>query len=96
MGTDLAITQGAMEYTLHVKQEGAKITGTAEREGEAHPLTGSVQQNEVSVGFEARPGMLVAFKGTVDGEKMSGSAEPAEGEHEGSHVSFPWKATRRH
>ena len=88
---------GPMEFTLHVKQEGAKITGTAELEAEAHPLTGSVQQNQVSFSFEARPGALLAFKGAVHGDRMSGSAEPANerGEHEGSHFALSWEATRR-
>ena len=88
---------GAIQFALHVRQEGSKISGTAERDGKAHTLTGSVQQNQISFSFEPRQDATLAFKGAVDGDKMTGSAEPKGGQrqHEGEGFVLSWKATRR-
>lgn len=96
-GLTLESPHGAIQFTLQLKQEGSKLSGTAEHEGQLHPLTGSVQKNQIGFSFQPRGDATLAFKGTVDGDKMSGAAEPsgARRQHGGERFVLSWRATRR-
>jgi hypothetical protein len=78
---------GPMKGPLEVKQDGAKLTGTYELEMfGSMTLAGKVEGDKVSFNMEvAAAGITIAFTGTVDGDKMSGSTD-----HAGN-----WTATRQ-
>ena len=76
---------GTMPAALQLKQEGSKLSGTVEQNGETHPVTGSVEGNKVSFKFEAMPGVNLDLTGTIEKDQMSGKA----GQYE-----RPWKAVR--
>ena len=77
---------GPMKGPLQIQQDGSKLSGTYELEmfGKM-TLTGKVEGEKVSFNLEVpAAGMTLAFTGTVDGDKMSGSTD-----HAGN-----WTATR--
>jgi hypothetical protein len=78
---------GTIEFALQLKQDGSKLSGTVEREGKSHTVTGRIEGSKVSFNFEAMPNVNLDFTGTVEDGKMSGKA----GEHD-----LPWKAARLH
>ena len=65
---------------MQVQQDGSKLSGTFQDESGSSQLTGSIAGNKVSFGMQiqGRP-MTVAFTGTVDGEKLSGTFQPQGG-----------------
>ena len=78
---------GAVQGDLEVKQDGSKIAGTytVEHVG-AMAITGNVEGTKVSLNLAVPGGeMTMAFSGTVDGDKMSGSTQMGGG----------WKAARQ-
>ncbi len=96
--------QGTQQGTLQFQQDGSKLTGTMEGERGSAPLSGTVNGNTVSFTVEMkgeRRSMTLAFTGTVDGDKMSGTFQPqggggggrgGRGGQEGGHT---WTATRQ-
>lgn len=69
---------------LRIQQDGAKLTGTFEFAGGSEPLTGDIQGTAITFSTHPHPDMLLVFKGTVKGNKMSGKTS----------TNKPWKATR--
>lgn len=76
---------GHRQGVLQIRQDGAQLSGTVQSEGESHPITGNVKNNEVAISFEPQPAMKLVFAGTIKGKKMSGTT-PA---------GRAWAATRR-
>jgi hypothetical protein len=80
--------RGTMQSTLTIQQDGAKLSGTIGRQGgmsdSSFPLTGSIQGSAVSFSVTGTR-MPLTFKGTVDGDKMSGTMQQGN----------PWTATRQ-
>lgn len=71
------------QATLELKQDGNKLSGTFEGARGSVPVKGSVKGNDVS--FDVKmPRRKIAFTGTVDGDKMSGTTEQG----------ASWSATR--
>ena len=73
---------GPQQGTIQIQQDGAKLSGTFQDSGgSSSQLTGSVAGNNVSfsVQVQARRTMTLAFTGTVDGDKMSGTFQPQGG-----------------
>jgi hypothetical protein len=80
--------RGTMQATLTIQQDGTKLSGTLAGLGRmrngSSPLTGSMEGNNVS--FSVTGGrMPLTFKGTLDGDKMSGTMQQG----------TPWTATRQ-
>jgi hypothetical protein len=71
---------GSQQATMQVQQDGSKLSGAFQDESGSSQLTGSIAGNKVSfsVRIQRRP-MTVAFTGTVDGEKLSGTLQPQGG-----------------
>src|SRR6202795_3494978 len=65
---------GSQQATLQIQQDGSKLSGTFQDSGGSSPLNGSVAGNNVSfsVQIQGRP-MTLAFTGTINGDKMSGT-----------------------
>jgi hypothetical protein len=80
--------RGTMQATLKIQQNGSKLTGTMDGMGPMHngssPLTGSTEGGNVSFSVTGTR-MPLTFKGTVDGDKMSGTMQQGN----------PWTATRQ-
>jgi hypothetical protein len=77
---------GTMTGPLKVEQDGAKITGTYETEHAGKlTLAGKVDGKKVTFSMDAGQ-MTITFNGSVDGDKMSGTADPMGG---------AWSATRK-
>jgi len=67
--------RGSQQATVQIQQDGSKLSGTfQDSEGSPSQLTGIVAGNNVSfsVQVQGRP-MTLAFTGTIDGDKMSGT-----------------------
>ena len=63
---------------LTLKQDGEKLTGTYEGRYGPTPVQGEIKENKIVfvVAFEVEGSKISgAFRGTVDGNKMSGSVE---------------------
>lgn len=58
--------------TMKLQQDGANVTGTYQGARGTFPLTGTIEGNEVKIAVKAM-GRQLAFEGTVDGDKMSGT-----------------------
>jgi hypothetical protein len=84
----LETPHGTMAGPLKLQQDGAKITGTYETEHAGKvTLTGKVERTKVTFSMDAPGGqMTITFNGAVDGDKMSGTADPMGG---------AWSATRK-
>ena|SRR5579871_4028260 len=78
---------GPMKGPLKVQQDGAKISGTYELEMfGSMTIAGKIEGDKVSFSLEVpNAGMTLAFTGTLEGDKMSGSTD-----HAGN-----WNATRQ-
>lgn len=72
---------GAQQATIQIQQDGSKLSGTFEGPRGSSPLSGSVAANNVSfsVQMQGRRTMTMAFTGTLDGDKMSGTIQPQGG-----------------
>lgn len=77
---------GNMPGVLTVEQDGNKLTGNCDltNMGVAK-MTGSIDGKKVSMKFDMH-GNPLALTGTIEGDKMSGSTDPAGG---------TWKATKQ-
>ena len=63
---------------LTLKQDGEKLTGTYEGRYGPTPVVGTIQESKIvfAVAFEVEGSKITgAFRGTVDGNNMSGSVE---------------------
>jgi len=81
----LEMPHGNRAGVLTLQQDGAKLSGACEVEKHGtSTVTGSIQGAKVSMKIELHGGSF-SLLGTVDGNKMSGTTEPAGG---------TWKATR--
>jgi hypothetical protein len=71
---------GEQQATIQFQQDGSKLSGTFQDSGGSSQLTGSVAGYNVSfsVQVQGRP-MTLAFTGTINGDKMSGSFQPQGG-----------------
>lgn len=99
--------RGNEQGTLHLQQDGSKLSGTFEGQRRSSALTGSIQDKEVSfnVQMQGRRTMTLAFKGTLEGDKMSGTFQPqgegggggygGHGGHRGGNENHSWTATRQ-
>lgn len=95
---------GSQQATIQVQQDGSKLSGTFQDENGSSQLSGSIAGNKVSfsVQIQGRP-MTVAFTGTVDGDKMSGTLQPqgggggggGRGSHAGGQVNHSWTGVRQ-
>jgi hypothetical protein len=82
----LDMSHGKRTGTLHVQQDGEKLSGTGELEKHgASTLSGSVQGERVSIKIQLHGGAFTLL-GRVEGDKMSGTTDPAGG---------TWKATKQ-
>jgi hypothetical protein len=99
--------QGTQQSTLKLQQDGSKLTGTMEGSRGSAPLTGSIQGNEISftVQFQGENRTFsLAFTGTADADKMSGTFQPQGGGGrggrrrrggQGQQADRSWTATRQ-
>ena len=82
----LEMSHGNRAGVLTVQQDGTKLSGTGELEKHgASTLTGSIEGAKVSMKIVLHGGSFTML-GTVEGNTMSGTTEPAGG---------TWKATRQ-
>lgn len=92
--------RGNEEGTLRIQQDGGKLTGSfAGPRGGSSDLSGSIQDNNVSFSVQMqgrRPGTL-AFTGTINGDKMTGTFQRQGGEEQGGRGqgTRSWTATRQ-
>ncbi len=92
--------QGQRQGTLQLKQDGSRLTGTFQGERGSVPLEGSVKDNDVSFKTKIqgeRRSMTIAFTGTLDGDKVSGTVKPEGGfgHRRGGNQTHSWSATRK-
>jgi len=72
---------GSQQATMEIQQDGSKLSGTfQDSSGSSSSVSGSIAGNNVSfsVQIQGRP-MTLAFTGTIDGDKMSGTFQPQGG-----------------
>jgi hypothetical protein len=79
---------GKMTGPLTLQQDGAKITGTYETEHTGKlTITGKVDGDKITFTIEVPGGqMTIQFEGVKEGEKLSGTTKPLNGE---------WSAVRK-
>jgi hypothetical protein len=93
---------GTQQATMQIQQDGSKLSGTLEDASGSSSVTGSVAGNNVSfsVQIQGRPTTL-AFTGTIDGEKMSGTFHPQGGSGGGrrgrgsTQGNYTWSGVRQ-
>lgn len=82
----LDMSHGKRSGVLAIQQDGAKLSGTGELEKHGtSTITGAIEGAKVSIKLELHGGSFT-FLGTVEGDKMSGTTDPAGG---------TWKASRQ-
>jgi hypothetical protein len=93
---------GSQQATIQIQQDGAALSGTFQDSRGSTPLTGSVQGNNVSfsVQVQGRRTMTLAFTGTINGDKMSGTLQPqggggGRGGRGGEQGSHSWSGVRQ-
>jgi hypothetical protein len=94
---------GSQQATIQIQQDGAKLSGAFQGPRGSSALTGSVSGNNVSfsVQMQGRRTITLAFTGTIDGDKMSGTLQPqggGGGGHEGrggGQGDHSWSAARQ-
>jgi hypothetical protein len=93
---------GSQQATIQVQQDGSKLSGTFQGSQGSSALTGSVAGNNVSfsVQVQGRRTITLAFTGTIDGDKMSGTLQPQGGGSGrqgggGGQGSHPWTGVRQ-
>ncbi len=94
---------GSQQATIQIQQDGSKLSGTFQGPRGASQLTGSFSGNTVSfsVQMQERRTITLAFTGTIDGDKMSGTLQPqggGGGGHEGrgsGQGDHSWSAVRQ-
>ncbi|HYL75931.1 MAG TPA: hypothetical protein VEU96_17100 [Bryobacteraceae bacterium] len=79
---------GKMTGPLTLQQDGTKITGTYETEHTGKlPIKGQVDGEKITFTMEVPGGnMTINFEGVKDGDKLSGTTKPLNGE---------WSAVRK-
>ncbi|HLJ49958.1 MAG TPA: hypothetical protein VKU01_28285 [Bryobacteraceae bacterium] len=79
---------GKLVGPLLLEQDGVKITGTYETEHTGKlTINGKVEGEKVMLSMDAPGGkMTITFEGTRDGDKLSGTTKPLNGE---------WSAVRK-
>ena len=83
----LETPHGTLSGPLKLEQDGAKLSGSYETEHAGKlALTGKVDGKKVMFTMEAPGGMKLTFNGDIDGDKMSGKADPFDGD---------WSASRK-
>lgn len=94
---------GTVRGILILKQHGSTVTGTFQDDRGSYPLSGTVQGQAITfdVAFIGPPPYAIEFKGSVDGEKISGTSGLQNGEpgflgHAGeiNEPQRPWIATK--
>jgi hypothetical protein len=93
---------GSQQATIQIQQNGSKLSGTFQGPRGSSQLAGSVSGNNVSfsVQMQGYRTITLAFTGTIDGDKMSGSFQPqgGGGGHEGrgdGQGDHSWNAVRQ-
>ncbi|MGA9966805.1 MAG: hypothetical protein WBQ10_16530 [Terriglobales bacterium] len=93
---------GSQQATIQIQQDGSKLSGTFQGPRGSSQMTGSVSGNNVSfrVQMQGHRTITLAFTGTIDGDKMSGSFQPqgGGGGHEGrgsGQGDHSWSAVRQ-
>ena len=96
---------GSQQATIKIQQDGSKLSGTFQGPRGSSALSGSVDGNNVSfnVQMQGRRTITLAFTGTIDGDKMSGTLQPqgGGGGHEGrgggqgNQGNHSWTAVRQ-
>jgi hypothetical protein len=90
---------GTQQATMQIEQDGTKLTGTFEDASGSSSVTGSIAGNKLSfsVPIQGRP-VTLAFTGTIDGDKMSGTFQPQGGGGRrgrgGAQGSYTWSGIR--
>ena len=71
-----------------LKQDGSKLTGTFEQTQVSSALSGSIQGKNIQfdVRFEGKRPYIIAFTGTVDGDKISGKSGAKDVEGAGAYL----------
>ncbi|HKD03469.1 MAG TPA: hypothetical protein VKB77_13610 [Terriglobales bacterium] len=97
--------QGSQQGTLTIRQNGDQFTGTMQGPRGSAPLSGTMKGNAITMNVEMQGeqrSFRLAFTGTVDGDKMSGTFQPqgghrghGGGQGENGETSRTWNATRR-
>ena len=73
---------GSQQATIQIQQDGSKLSGTFQDSGgSSSQLTGSVAGNNISFSVQIQGGRTItlAFTGTINGDKMSGTFQPQGG-----------------
>src|ERR1700686_5831671 len=94
---------GSQQATIQFQQDGSNLSGTFQGlGGSSSQLTGSVAGNNVSFNLQVqgRRTMTLAFTGTIDGDKMSGTFQPQGGGggregRGGGQSNHSWSAVRQ-
>jgi hypothetical protein len=90
---------------VELEQHGSKLSGTFRDPHHTCPVSGTIDGKNLSfeVQFQAARPYTIAFKGTVDGEKMSGTSQAQNVGGNGAYLGHggeivqpehPWTATR--
>ncbi|HLH16746.1 MAG TPA: aminotransferase class V-fold PLP-dependent enzyme [Bryobacteraceae bacterium] len=83
---------GTGEHTLHIRQQGNRLTGTHQGDFTGRDLTGTISGNEVrissSVGESHGASISYHFTGKLEGDSMSGNLDM------GEYLSGRWSAKR--
>jgi hypothetical protein len=70
--------QGPQEFTMYVQQQGPRLNGRLTSEYGEFPLRGSIDGNTFTINWsmpDAGRELPITFNGTVDGDKMTGTAK---------------------
>jgi hypothetical protein len=93
---------GSQQATVQIQQDGSKLSGTFQQSAGSSPLTGSVDGNNVSfsVQMQGRRTITLAFTGSINGDKMSGTLQPqggggGRGGRGGGQENHSWSAVRQ-
>ena len=96
--------QGSQQGTLALQQNGSSLTGTMQGQRGSAPVSGTINGNNVSFNVEMKGehrSMTLAFTGTINGDKMSGTFQPqgggrgGRGGQSGEQGDHTWSATRQ-
>jgi hypothetical protein len=93
---------GTQQGTMQIQQEGSKLSGTFEDASGSSSVSGSIAGNKLSFSVQVQGGpIILAFTGTVDNDKMTGTFRPqgggggGRGRRGGSSGTYPWTGVRQ-
>lgn len=94
---------GSQQATIQFQEDGSKLSGTfQDSRGSSSQLTGSIAGNNVSFSLQVQGRLTItlAFTGTIDGDKMSGTFRPQAGGggregYPGGQGDHSWTAVRQ-